>query len=256
MEKMKLGAQLYSLRNFMKTPDEFYSTMEKVAAIGYKYVQVSGVDYSVITPEVIKKGCDNTGIRVILTHSPLDRIINDVDRLIEDHKTFGCDIIGLGYGEAHTYDEFAQFAKNVAPSVEKMKKAGMIFSYHNHAHEFEKSNGKYFMDAILENSDTSALKITADVYWLHYAGLDECEWLKKNAQHISCTHFKDMGVHKSEQAIIEIMEGNLNYPKILETCRSIGIEYNFVELDFTRIDAFEAMKISYDNLMGTGYFEK
>jgi sugar phosphate isomerase/epimerase len=137
-----------------------------------------------------------------------------------------------------------------------MKKAGMIFSYHNHAHEFEKLGDKHFMQAILENSDTEALKITADVYWLHYAGLNECKWLEENAQYISCTHFKDMGVHKSEQAIVEIMSGNLDYPKILETCKKIGIEYNFVELDTTRIDAFDAMKISYDNLMTTGYFEK
>lgn len=255
MNKMKLGAQLYTLREFTQTPDDFYTTMQKVADIGYKYVQISCVGETVDS-HVIKKACDNTGLSVILTHSPLERFIGDTDKLIEEHKNFGCNIIGLGSAPEFSYDAFAKLAEDIAPAVEKAKKAGMIFSYHNHFQEFEKKDGKHIFSAFLDNTDKEAVKVTADVYWLHYAGLDEAEWLEQNADRISVTHFKDMGVHNGEQNIIEIMEGNLNYPKILEKCSKAGIEYNFVELDFTRIDPFEAMKISYNNLMSTGYFEK
>ena len=39
---MIIGAQLFSLRNFAKTLDDFSETLKKVADIGYTTVQVSG----------------------------------------------------------------------------------------------------------------------------------------------------------------------------------------------------------------------
>ena len=95
MEKLKLGAQFYTLRDFTKTPSDFYRTMRRVADIGYKYVQISGVGPEV-KADVIKKSCDETGLSVYITHTPLDRIINDTERVIEEHEMFGCNIIGVG----------------------------------------------------------------------------------------------------------------------------------------------------------------
>lgn len=41
-ENMKIGAQLYTVRDFCKDLDGFALTLKKVADIGYKYVQVFG----------------------------------------------------------------------------------------------------------------------------------------------------------------------------------------------------------------------
>ncbi len=256
MEKLKLGAQFYTLRDFTKTPGDFLRTMHRIADIGYKYVQVSGVGPDV-KADVIKKACDETGLSVYITHTPFARIIDDTDAVIEEHKKFGCNIIGLGSAGDYSksYDGFARLAQDLAPAVEKIKKAGMFFSYHNHWMEFEKLDGKHFMSAFIENSDMEAVKLTADVYWLHFSGLNECKWLEENAKYISCTHFKDLGVYQGKQTIVEVMTGNLDYPAILESCKKAGIEYNFVELDTTTMDPFKAMKLSFDNLMATGYFE-
>ena len=40
---MKLGAQLYTLRKQMKTPDEIERGLERIAKMGYSCVQVSGI---------------------------------------------------------------------------------------------------------------------------------------------------------------------------------------------------------------------
>ena len=40
-EKMILGAQLYTVRDYMKNEEDFARTMERIAKIGYKYVQVA-----------------------------------------------------------------------------------------------------------------------------------------------------------------------------------------------------------------------
>lgn len=256
MEKLKLGAQFYTLRDFTKTPSDFYRTMRRIADIGYKYVQISGVGPEV-KADVIKKSCDETGLSVYITHTPLDRIINDTERVIEEHEMFGCNIIGVGSAGDYSksYEGFVRLAEDIAPAVEKIKKAGKLFSFHNHWMEFEKRDGEFFLDGFIKNSDMDAVKLTADVYWLHFSGLNECKWLEENAKYISCTHFKDMGVYQGKQTIVEVMTGNLDYPAILASCKKAGIEYNFVELDTTTMDPFKAMKLSYDNLMATGYFE-
>ena len=55
---LKLGAQLYTLREYTKSEDDFAGTIKKVADIGYKYVQVSGIGAS-ISADFIKKVSDS-----------------------------------------------------------------------------------------------------------------------------------------------------------------------------------------------------
>ena len=50
---MKLGAQLYTVRKQMQTPDEIKAGLEKIAKIGYSCVQVSGIGK--VDPKELKK---------------------------------------------------------------------------------------------------------------------------------------------------------------------------------------------------------
>jgi sugar phosphate isomerase/epimerase len=94
-EKLKLGAQLYTVRAYMQNEKDFAETIKKIAAIGYKYVQVSGIGGGV-TPAVIKQATEDNNIKVILTHSPPQRIREETEKVIEEHNLFGCDAIGVG----------------------------------------------------------------------------------------------------------------------------------------------------------------
>ena len=91
---MKIGAQMYTIREFCQTPEDTVKSLEKLAEIGYRYVQYSGC--GPMDPKELKAACDRVGIEIIITHSPYDRIIDDTDALIEDHNMMGCDYIGLG----------------------------------------------------------------------------------------------------------------------------------------------------------------
>lgn len=91
---MTLGAQLFSLRNFLKTPEDLRETFQKVKEIGYENVQFSGAPLS--DPEYIRSLSDEFDLPIVLTHSSLTRMLEDTDRLIEEHKIVGCPVIGLG----------------------------------------------------------------------------------------------------------------------------------------------------------------
>ena len=91
---MKIGAQMFTIREFCKTPEDTIASLEKLAKIGYRYVQFSGC--GPIDPQVLRDACDRFGIKVIITHVPYERIVDDTENLIKDHDIMGCDYIGIG----------------------------------------------------------------------------------------------------------------------------------------------------------------
>ena len=91
---MKLGAQLFSLRDFIKTPEDIRTTFQRVKAMGFENVQFSGG--GPIDAHELKAISEETGLDIVCTHSSFDRILNDTEALIEEHKIFGCPVIGLG----------------------------------------------------------------------------------------------------------------------------------------------------------------
>ena len=92
---MKTGAQLYTVRAYTQTEGDFARTVKRIADMGYTTVQISAIGKE-IRPERVREICDENGLKIVLTHSDVNRILNDTDRLIEEHNILGCDCIGLG----------------------------------------------------------------------------------------------------------------------------------------------------------------
>ena len=123
---MKLGAQLYSVRNLMQTPADIRATFEKLAAMGYENVQLSGAG-KIEPNELISIVCD-TGMKIVCTHVAFGDIVNDTDRVINDHKIFGCSVIGLGSMPTEYRGSAAgmeKFFEDIAPAVKKIQEAGL-----------------------------------------------------------------------------------------------------------------------------------
>lgn len=256
MPGLKLGAQLYTVREYTQNETDFAKTMEKIADIGYRYVQVSGIGGG-IAPAFIKKAAKENGLKVILTHTSPARIKDDTEKVIEEHEIFGCDGIGVGgmFGHDRTEDGYRRFAEDFAPAVEKIRQSDKLFLYHNHRFEFEKYNGKTGIEILLENTDEEAFKLTFDTYWAQAAGVDPAAFIKKHSDRIFATHLKDMAVQSDQIGMTEVCTGNMNFGRILKVSAKKGVVWHFVEQDEVKMDAFESMKISYDNLMATGKFK-
>ena len=246
MSKMYLGAQLYTVRDYMKNEADFAETMRKIAAIGYKYVQVSGI--GAVSAQAIAEAAEANGLKVVLTHTNPNNIRDNTEQVIADHDLFGCDGIGVGGTGDHSEAGYLKFCEDMAPAIEKIKKAGKVFLYHNHRVEFQKYNGKYGLELILENSDPDGLKLTLDTYWAVSGGIDVAAFIEKYHDRIYCTHLKDMAVIKNEQVMTEVLTGNINFDPIMAACDKHGIVWHLVEQDIVRIDAFESLKISHDNI--------
>lgn len=254
MSTLHLGAQLYTLRDVCKNEVDFASTIKKVADIGYKYVQVSGV--GPMPPRYIRDVCDANGIKIILTHTSAADILNKTAEVIENHKILGVQAIGIGgapYG--HGYDQYMRFCSDYAKAFEEIKAAGMIFLYHNHRVEFQRYDGVWGLDVILNNTPADSVKLTFDTYWALSGGVDPAQYIKTHADRIFCTHLKDMAVINNEPVMIEMLDGNINFDAVIAESEAAGVEWHFVEQDVVRIDLFESMKRSYDNLTARYKFD-
>ena len=81
---MKIGAQLYTVREYTKTLDDFAETLKKVADIGYDTVQVSGT--CAFEAEWLKEQLDKNGLVCAITHTAPGRICGETEKVIAEHK--------------------------------------------------------------------------------------------------------------------------------------------------------------------------
>ncbi len=251
---MKLGAQLYTVRNYIQNEKDFSFTVKKIADMGYKTVQISAIGKD-IPAEKIKEICDSLSMEIVLTHSDVNRILYDTENLIKDHDIMGCRYIGIGsmpekYRSFHWVTHFAEDFKEPA---KKIAAAGKLFMYHNHNFEFEKFGGRYILDYLLEAFTPEEMGITLDTYWVQAAGGDICQWVEILKDRLSCVHLKDMAVVNGVPVMAPVMEGNINFGAILNKLKTTNCEYLLVEQDTCQGSPFDCLKTSYDNLSRLGY---
>lgn len=232
---MEVGLNLFSIRNLLQSEKDFRETLKKVKDMGYSYVQYSGGEYN---PDMIKRVTEEVKMPVCLTHVPLDRILNESDKLMEEHKKFGCKNIGLGSLKFDYYVNEKLF-KDTIDCLQKvavyMKKNGFQFFYHHHHSEFCKIGQTTGFDYIVDSAPD--VNITLDTYWVQNAGADVIDTIKRVNGRIECVHLKDYKVvcntknDTYQTTYAPVGSGNMNFNKIIETMRGCGTKYYLVEQD-------------------------
>jgi sugar phosphate isomerase/epimerase len=247
---MKIGAQMYTLRDYCKTLESFDNSMARIASAGYKSAQISGCgDFAA---EEIRAVADKYGITIPLTHTSPQRIRDDTGSVIEAHRVMGAGYIGIGMMP----DEYRnglegtdRFISDFSPAVEKIKAAGMKLMYHNHAMEFERFNGVSIIERMIDGFDSSAVGFTLDVYWVAHAGADPAYWLKKLNGRVDTIHYKDMSVVNNHPRMAAVGEGNLNWGAVISASKESGVKWAFVEQDDCYgADPFDCLTVSLRNL--------
>lgn len=250
---MLLGAQLFTLRDEMKTPDAIEKGLHKVAAMGYRTVQVSGI--GAIDPGRLRAICDREGLSIVITHTPQERLLHDIDAVIAEHKILGCGLIGIGsMPDAYRFsvEGCEQFIRDYTPVARKVADSGMRFMYHNHNFEFEKFGGRTLFDRLVEGFDPS-VGFTLDTYWVQNAGGDPAALLERLAGRVPAVHLKDMVYADRSVVMAPVGEGNMNWARITAACEKAGVQWALVEQDTCREDPFTCLEKSLRNLQKLGY---
>ena len=253
---MKIGAQLFTVRDFAKDLDSFSETLKKVANIGYTTVQVSGT--CEFEAEWLRDELAKNGLTCVLTHTKADKMIEDPIKVCRDHDIFGCRNIGLGAmsGRKNGMDTaYRTFVEQFTPVIKKFNENGHKFFYHNHHSEFTKDeNGMLYLDRMCEDFSPDLLGITFDTYWAQFGGADPAYQLSKLKGRVECIHLKDLAIVNEAQRMAAVGDGNINFARVFNVAEDVGVEYMLVEQDDCyEEDPFECLKRSYTYLKAQGF---
>ncbi|HHW10648.1 MAG TPA: sugar phosphate isomerase/epimerase [Firmicutes bacterium] len=249
-----LAAQLYTVRESLKTPADIAASLRKVRQIGYKAVQLSGL--GPIDPKELRAMLDDNELTVCATHYPFERMQNELDAVLAEHEILGCKNLAVGslpgsYRQEGA-DGYRRFAQEASAVARKVKEAGFTWSYHNHSFELEKFGDKTALAILYAESDPEVFLAEIDTYWIQHGGGDPAQWIADLSGRQVIVHLKDMTMQGREQIMAEVGEGNLNWPRILQAAKEAGVRWYAVEQDRCQRDPFESLAISYRNLRAMG----
>ena len=254
---MRIGTQLYTVRNFTQTETEFAETIKKIAGMGMTGIQLSAV--GAIGPAAVKQICDENGIEICVTHMPYDRILNDTKALITEHREMKCRYIGLGAMPAEYLGEpdgIYKFIAELKRPVAEIFDAGLVFAYHNHGFDLERnpSGNARLLEMLADGFPKNPIQFILDTYWLQYAGCDPCQWIKALAGRIDMIHLKDMMLFGGGHRMAPVMDGNMNFKAIMRAAREADVKWALIEQDDCYGEnPFECLNRSFTNLRGLGY---
>ena len=245
---MKLGITLYNFHSIIDTFEDLDNVLERLATIGVQVVQVSGIGK--LDNYKVAEYCKKHNMEVCLTHVPMERILNDTDALIDEHKALGCNTIGLGWSpkEYRSVEGMKKYIADFTPAAQKIKDAGMQYAYHNHHFELERYEGRTQLDIMIEDTDPDLFNFILDTHWLQTGGVYPPDYIRKVKGRMKVCHFKDYKIVNEERMYAEIGTGNIDLDECYRACVESGVEYIIIEQDSTDMDLFESAEISFRNL--------
>jgi sugar phosphate isomerase/epimerase len=254
---MKIGAQLYTLRDYEKNEEGIEATLRRLKAMGFDMVQISG--FGPCNADKLAGWLEELGIEVCGTHSPWDRVADpaELKKLIEEHKKLKAPQIGIGMKPdiyPNSYEGYTRFIAKLNDICKRVQDAGLGFGYHNHEFEFEKWNGITAMDRLI--NDCPNLEFILDVHWVQAGGANPCAYIDKLKDRIKIAHLKDYRVEGRERRFAEIGQGNLDWEGIISRLEKYNVKSAVIEQDaHFQTGPFESLAVSRKFLIDSGYWK-
>lgn len=250
MQINQVAAQLYTLREFCKTPQDIAESLKKVRAIGYEAVQVSGI--GPIDENELVAICDGEGLTICATHEPTQVILDEPERVVERLQKLNCRFTAVpspGQLQLNTLDDLSTFIARMNQAGEVLAQNDQVLTYHNHHIEFRRIDGYMILESIYADSDPQFLQGEIDTYWVQYGGGDPIDWCRRLQDRLPLIHLKDYSVLEGNTVTYsEVGYGNLNWQGILSAAEESGCQWYIVEQDTTPGDPFESLRMSFEFL--------
>ena len=284
---MQIGLQMFTVRNsFVKDP---IGTLEQIAKTGYKNIEMAnhnayedvgtGVGLSL---KEFKSKVNELGINVVGAHilpadgaKNIDPFFRDYDqfkKIIDFYAELGSKHLSIPIDFFPTKDYLLKRCESYNKLGEMCKEAGIYLLYHNHYNEFQRLNGEYMMDLIMENTDPQYLGVELDAYWMVRGLFDPREKIREFGSRLAILHEKDFPLSQIDnlnawkvidqdipcdyvsfhsatdpEYFIEIGDGIIKIQDVIDAGNEFNVPYIFVEQDYTKLTEFESIQRSYDN---------
>lgn len=251
MANIPVSLQLFTVRDDIDA--DFRGTLERVAGIGYKGVELAGNTGGLSAAE-LKSLLDGLGLAVTGSHVPIEVIATDVQPAIDfalevGNKWIVCPYLSEDWRkDAAGWRSLAKILENAGT---RCKQAGLQMCYHNHAFEFEKFDGHYGLDILYSSSSPDLVQAELDTYWVKLGGEEPVDYIRKYKGRVPLVHLKDMA-NDAERSFAEVGEGTLDIRAISDAAQDAGTQWLIVEQDECKRPPLESAQISLRNLKSMG----
>ncbi len=241
-----VGLQLYSIKEAIS--HDFIGTLEKVKEAGYDCVEFAG--YNNMKAEVLSAELDRIGLQPYSSHVSWQQLQNNLDEVAAYSETLGLKwVVCPGY-PIQSRQDCLNLAELLNKAAEVLNEKGIQVGYHNHSHEFEKYDGHYALDLMLEHAAEGKVYAELDVCWAQYADVDPLTYLDSLGKKAGPMHCKDINSNykdlKGEDINVEVGAGMLDFEALFQIAQKHGnLEKGLIveQEAFTR-DPFESIAMS------------
>lgn len=249
-----ISLQLYTLRNQLN--EDIPGTLERIARMGYKYVETYDFSEDLSFEEVGQMLRDN-GLSVSSMHSEIP-VGEAGERALERAEAYQNDkVIWHGWPEDERYqteDGIRELADIYNEASEFLQSNGLQFGLHNHWWEMRMDENGTYPFEILVNHINDNIFFEIDTYWVKTAGQDPAEVISKYSDRTEFLHIKDGPAEYSEDLgegphdpMVPVGQGSQDFEAIAESCGDTPT-WMVIELDESAIDVFQAVEESFNYL--------
>jgi sugar phosphate isomerase/epimerase len=248
----KIALQLYTVRDFLKTPEDVESSFQKIRDIGYKAVELAGL--TCLDDAELQQLLERYGLFCCSMHVRMAGVTDELEATIRKMQMLGCPHVAVSWSgpEYRTIEGVKNLAQQLHDAGKTLSEHGLKLSYHNHKFEFEKLGSKVMLKHLYDLSAPQYLSAQLDLCWIQMSGASPVTWIRQMAGRNWSIHYKDVTIKNDEQVLTEVGEGNLDWPEIIRASEEVGAQFYVVEQDRCERDPFESANISYQNLRNLG----
>lgn len=241
----EFSLQLYSLKEL--TEKDFAATLKRVGEIGYTGVEFAG--YGELPAQQMRDLLDQNGLKSVGTHVSLEKLSNALDEELRYNQVLGTKAIIVPYYPMENAQDVQAFAQRLNPVAKAVREAGFAFGYHNHAHEFAKTDdGIYLQDLLLQLTDPKDVMLELDVYWTAYAGVDILTYMQAQRDRIRLLHLKQLDNLVSKKCV-DLNEGVLDFGAIIRKGLEIGVQQFILEQEEFAVSPYQSIEAGYRHIM-------
>lgn len=277
-----LGFQLFTVRHLLA--EDFRGTLEAIAAIGYREVEMVGFGGSIFlddplygyTASEFRYLLDDLGVRV--PTAQFSGRAQNLEQIAATAKEIGIEYLILGMppeflsitpdGVTVTgvtgIDQVKRIVDRLNNFGEAFRQQGIGFAFHNHHMEFTCVGEETAYDYIMRHTEPDLVKMELDAGWAAVAGVEAADYLVRYPGRFIATHMKDYDPARprseaSDRAPIPEMtqlvmpgEGTVDFGTIMAEMDRTGVRHAYVEVDLPD-DALATARRAYHYLRNLDY---
>ncbi len=277
-----LGFELFTVRHLLA--EDFRSTVEAIAAIGYRELEMVGFGGSIFLDDPLygytsgefRQLLDDLGVRV-----PTAQFSGRAENLGEIAATaneIGIEYLILGMPPEFLsitpdgvtvsgvtgLDQVKRIVDRLNGLGETFRQHGIGFAFHNHHMEFACVGEQTAYDFIMRHTEPELVKMELDAGWAAVAGVEAGDYLARYPGRFIATHMKDYDPRRprseaSARSPIPEMtqlvtpgDGTVNFGAIMAEMERTGVRHAYVEVDLPD-DALDTARRAYHYLRNLNY---